>query len=470
MDSIEDLLRIWKEQTNLMAFEEAAIAYMYRVMRQSVEQVFSLLDQAITQEKQTEGWKVDSHKDQRILQFLFGPVTLYHTRMINSQGQTCYPLDRLLKLRKYMRYSPRVEFETATLAGRMTCREVVETLEAWTPVQMSHTTVMHCVRAVGEAQEKQDQDLVTQSANGELEGQRQSPFLFAEADGTFVRGLKKHQQIEVKHFILYEGWVQNGKRRRLKAPYAVMTSRGVDTFWAQAQAAVEQRYRFTQTQVVANSDGGPGYGESHFKDVFCGTKKPVRVQLDAFHVARSLTRSLHGDKAWIHRIRQAIRRKDLVGVIRLLETYESNQEEQESIEQAEQVKQYLIQHWDRLFDWRQGLKKKELPECAGRLGAMESNQRYLTFRMKKRGMHWGQSEEGMVKVIQGIRNGTLKAAYLNAFIPSKRVERALKKRIRIASLLKEPVLPSVGAHHGRVGCYTSSSSAVGRLNKMLHFN
>ncbi|MCO7177207.1 ISLre2 family transposase [Sporolactobacillus kofuensis] len=467
MDSIEDLLEIWKEQTNLMGFEEEATAYMYRFMRRSVEQVFSLLDQAITRKKQAEGWKVDSHKDQRVLQFLFGPVTLYHTRMIDPKGQPCYPLDHLLKLRKYMRYSPRVEYETATLAGRMTCREVTETLSAWTQVQMSHTTVMRCVRAVGQAQEKQDQDLVIQAANGELEGNRRLPVLFAEADGTFIRGLKKRQQIEIKHFILYEGWEQNGKRRLLKQPYAVMTSQGLDTFWEQVQAAVEQRYRLGQTLVVANSDGGPGYDETHFKEAFCGTNK-IRVQLDAFHIAQSLTRSLHGDKDWITRIQRAIKRRDQEKAILLLDTYESNMDDDERIKQLEQVKQYLIKHWDRLFDWRQGVDKDDLPEYAGKLGAMESNQRHLTFRMKKRGMHWGQSEEGMVKVIQGLRNGTLKTAYLASFTPSQRVKRIMKKAIRIASLLKEPTVPSIGVHYGQIGCHASSSSALGQMNKVLN--
>lgn len=467
MDSIEDLLGIWKNQTSLLEFEEEATTYMYQFMRRSVEQVFLLLDQALVKEKQAQGWIIDSHKDQRTLQFLFGPVTLYHTRMISPEGHACYPLDNLLKLRKHMRYSPNVEYETATLASRMTCREVVKTLATWTQVQMSHTTVMRCVRAVGEAQEKQDQDRVIQAANGELDGKRQPDFLFAEADGTFVRGLRKRQHIEIKHFIMYEGWVKNGKRRLLKEPYAVMTSKGLDSFWEQVEAAIEQRYRLWQTQVVANSDGGSGYDESHFKDAFCGAHKHIWVQLDAFHVAQSLTRSLHGDKAWITRIQKAIQRKDRAAAILLLDTYESNLDENERVEQVRSVKQYLMGHWDRLFDWRESVAKENLPEYAGRLGAMESNQRHLTFRMKKRGMHWGESEEGMVKVIQGIRNKTLKMAYLSSFIPSRRKERIMTKTIRIASLLKEPTVPSIGAHHGRIGCNASSSSAVGKLNRVL---
>ncbi|MFS0614213.1 hypothetical protein [Lederbergia ruris] len=45
---------------------------------------------------------------------------------------------------------------------------------------------------------------------------------------------------------------------------------------------------------------------------------------------------------------------------------------------------------------------------------MESHQRHISFRMKKRGMHWSaQGAEAKVKVKQGVLNLTLEKAYLN---------------------------------------------------------
>jgi len=46
------------------------------------------------------------------------------------------------------------------------------------------------------------------------------------------------------------------------------------------------------------------------------------------------------------------------------------------------------------------------------LGCIESRQRHISFRMKKLGMHWSAiGAESMVKVKQGIRNGTLSEVY-----------------------------------------------------------
>ncbi|WP_157800367.1 hypothetical protein [Sporolactobacillus pectinivorans] len=51
---------------------------------------------------------------------------------------------------------------------------------------MSHTTVMRCVHAVGEAQEKKGHERAIQVAHGDFDGERQPDFLFTEADGTFA--------------------------------------------------------------------------------------------------------------------------------------------------------------------------------------------------------------------------------------------------------------------------------------------
>lgn len=53
------------------------------------------------------------------------------------------------------------------------------------------------------------------------------------------------------------------------------------------------------------------------------------------------------------------------------------------------------------------------PFDARDLGSRESNQRRITYRMKKRGMNWSKDgAEAMVKVKQGIENNTLREVYL----------------------------------------------------------
>ncbi|WKB37336.1 UPF0236 family protein [Terrilactibacillus sp. S3-3] len=150
---------------------------------------------------------------------------------------------------------------------------------------MSHSTVMASVRRVGAAQGQMDEALVEKDKAGTLMSEgRMVTHLMTEADGTYVRGMQKKAHIEIKHLITYEGWEQNGKRRRLVNPYAVMTAKNVNDFWDQATAVAESRYDLTHTQVVANSDGGSGYGEERFKEAFSGSRQPLFVQLDDFHV------------------------------------------------------------------------------------------------------------------------------------------------------------------------------------------
>ena len=100
------------------------------------------------------------------------------------------------------------------------------------------------------------------------------------------------------------------------------------------------------------------------------------------------------------------------------------------------------------------------------MGAMESNQRHITYRMKKRGMHWSaDGAEAMVKVKQGKLNGTLRKAYLKDLHRSTRKQRELKKVVRMSTYIRQPSRPSIGTKQGDIAVYAPHSSAIGNLAK-----
>lgn len=68
----------------------------------------------------------------------------------------------------------------------------------------------------------------------------------------------------------------------------------------------------------------------------------------------------------------------------------------------------------------------------------------------------------MVKVKQGILNGTLREVYLQSQRRSKRKQREFKRTVRVSELLRQPARPSVGAKKGSVSLYTAHSSAMGQ--------
>lgn len=188
-------------------------------------------------------------------------------------------------------------------------------------------------------------------------------------------------------------------------------------------------------------------------------------QLDYYHVFQGLNRAFGAQtNVFKQYIRQALKTHDLEEFTIWLDTYESTLEEPAAVEKLNTFRTYVFRNWDRIFDWRE--KVEQVPKDARGLGAMESNQRHISFRMKKRGMHWSEDGcEAMVKVKQGLLNQTLLEAYLHQQNRSTRQQRKLKKMVRLSSLLHEKTRQSVGAKNGTIPLYASHSSAMGQLLK-----
>lgn len=448
----------------MIEFEKSVLDYMYQLMCESVGDVFEQLDETLVKEKRQLGWETE-RKDPRTIQFLYGPVTYKRTLMYDTKGLPQYPMDEFLGIRKRQRLSPYVEVKTAELASENTYRQTAKAIQEWTPIQISHQTVGNIVKKVGEAQSRFDEAMVTElEYAAELPEGKEVPFLMAEADGVLVRGVNKRSQVEVRHCIVYEGWEHNGKRVSLKNPYTIMSTLALNDFWDSVQAQIAHRYTLTHTKVITNSDGGAGYTAERFQTAFSQSTNPVLNQLDAFHVTKAITAALRPFPEWKEKVHTAVKEKD-VNTFRLcLDTIESQLEEQKAIDRISALRSYLLNNWERIFDWRE--KIDGVPEGARGLGAMESHQRHVTFRMKKRGMHWGQpGAEAMVKVKQGMLNGTLYQAYLEQNRITERKRRERQKTIRTAQILGKTKSESVYVKQGGFALYAPQTSPVGYLQK-----
>lgn len=128
------------------------------------------------------------------IQFTFGSVRFRHTLMGDEKGDSHYPFDEWLGLRKYQRHSPLVEVKVAELASESTFRESASILKEWTAVTMSHTTVGSIVKRVGVAQAQADEEMVIELEEAAFlpEG-KEVDFLYAEADGVFILTLPIQQ-------------------------------------------------------------------------------------------------------------------------------------------------------------------------------------------------------------------------------------------------------------------------------------
>lgn len=462
---ISNLYKLIQETGNLIELEESVRLFMYDVVASQLGEVFTRLNDVIVKDKQGLGWTVERN-DSREVQFTFGWVEYMHTLMHDPQGNPHYPFDEWVGLKKYHRRSPFVEVKVAEMASESTYRETARTLKEWTAVDISHTTVGTIIKQVGEAQAKADKEMVVELEEAaELPKGEEVDYLYAEADGVFVRGTEKKKSHEVRHAIIYEGWDKNGKRVSLHNPRVIMTTQPTVDFWKEVQAFTANQYSLEKTQVVTNSDGGPGYTAEKFQETFSQSNYPVLNQLDAYHVFQGLNRALGAKQSkYKDGLRKALKDHNLDHFNLWLDTYESTLDDSKKIEKVGTFRSYILNNWDRIMDWRECIDNR--PENARSLGAMESNQRHVSYRMKKRGMHWSpKGAEAMVKIKQGILNGTLREVYLKDQKRSARKQREVKKAVRMSQILRQPVRPSIGAKQGAIGVYTAHSSAIGKLAK-----
>ena len=462
---ISNLYEIIKESSDLIATEESIQLYMYEVFAELEGDIFTHLNQTIKEQKQQVGWKV-KREDWKTVQFIFGPVRYRRTLMADQEGQNHYPLDEWLGIRNYQRHSPLVEVKIAELASKCTYRDTAELLKEWTAVTISHQTVGSLLKRVGEAQAREDEEMVIElEESAALPEGKKVDYFYAEADGVFVRGTTKKKSLEVRHAIVYEGWEKNGKRVSLKEPKAIMTTKKTAGFWAEVQAFTATHYALQHAQIITNSDGGPGYTADKFQEAFSQSNYTVLNRLDAYHIFQGLNRAFGvQSNLFKQKIHQALKNNDLEALTIWLDTYESTLEETQAVEKLTSFRTYLLRNWDRIFDWRE--KVEQVPKDARGLGAMESHQRHISYRMKKRGMHWSEAGcEAMVKVKQGILNQTLREAYLHQQTRSTRQQRKVKQTVRVSSLLHQKTRQSVGAKRGTIPLYASRSSAIGQLIK-----
>lgn len=454
-----------KETNNLIEFEEQLQILMYETFASLVGDVFTNINQVIKENKQTENWTVERN-DEKTIQFIFGSVRFKRTLMHDVNGNPHYPLDEWLGFIKHQRYSPLVEVKVAELASENTYRESARILKEWSAVNVSHTTVGNIEKKVGEAQAKADQEMVDElEESASLPEGKKVDFLYAEADGVFVRGTERKKQMEVCHGIIYEGWNKNGKRVSLRNQKVIMTTQPTNTFWKEFQAFSANEYSIENTHVITNSDGGRGYTAEKFQEAFSQSKHQVLNQLDSYHIGEALNRALGWKKnKFKGSIQQALSDHDKKAFSLYLDTFESMLTDEKEIKKVNDFRGYILNNWDRIFDWRD--KVKSHPKDARGLGGMESNQRRISFRMKKRGMHWSkEGAEAMVKVKQGIINGTLRDVYLKAQGRSERKHREVKRTIRMSQVLRQPTQPSIGVKNGSISLYVAHSTATGKLLK-----
>lgn len=253
--------------------------------------------------------------------------------------------------------------------------------------------VWNVIQALGEKVCEEEKELTEAHKQGKVCGEKESPVLFEEADGVYIKLQGKDRRscrqgkAEVKIGIAYDGWKQTGQDRyQLVNKVVVAGFSHAREFHACREAAIAQTFNLDGVcQRILNADGA-----SWIKKV---KDKSTCFQLDPFHRNKAVKEKIHNKKAQKD-ILELLAEEDIEGVFHYLELYKNSLSEEEEVKDAEELIRYYKNNKEGLLPYQsQGLELPENPEGLEyrNMGTMESHVwSVIAKRMKHNHTSWSK--------------------------------------------------------------------------------
>lgn len=253
--------------------------------------------------------------------------------------------------------------------------------------------VWNVIQALGEKVCEEEKELTEAHKQGKVCGEKESPVLFEEADGVYIklqgkdRRNSRQDKAEVKIGIAYDGWKQTGQDRyQLVNKVVVAGFSHAKEFHAYREAAIAQTFNLDEVcQRILNADGA-----SWIKKV---KDKSTCFQLDPFHRNKAVKEKIHNKKAQKD-ILELLAEEDIEGVFHYLELYKNSLSEEEEIKDAEELIRYYKNNKEGLLPYQsQGLELPENPEGLEyrNMGTMENHVwSVIAKRMKHNHTSWSK--------------------------------------------------------------------------------
>lgn len=395
---LTDLQNILISENDVLSKEEQLGRLSSRVMNYLFDQYIKLYEPAILQKYQAQGYSTGKNAE-RSVYFLFGEIT-YTRTPLEKNGHIIYPIDELLGLERYSRYSVGTKYALVSLSMVTSYRKSAELIETIAGITASKDTVMKIVHEYGEKYRNYEAYLEEYGT----EGTKTVDYLYIEGDGVFIGG-RDGKNRELAHFIVHEGVETNGNRKCTKN-LKQFVGLGHRKTLNRLENYLYRTYNLKNTIIVTNADGGKGYTQATFKSLLPSVKRHEHF-LDRYHISKKLEQRVFVPEL-IDVFQKAINQYSYEHVRTALDTLESHATTQEHEEHVKRLTSYLRRNW-------KIIKPYHIRDLTGEkegIGIMESLHRIITFRMKRNSKYWGVGLEAMAWLLTTKRNGTLKEIFL----------------------------------------------------------
>ena len=352
---------------------------------------------------------------QTTVKTVYGEVT-YHRAVYEATEEDgfkhyIYLLDETLQLGNVGLISTNMAELLVKGITQMSYRECAAKVSEMTGQAISAMGVWNVIQALGEKVCEEEAELVEEHKKGHIQGKKEVPVLFEEADGVYVRLQGKDRKksrrgkAEVKVGIAYDGWKQTG-RGRYELPDKVVVAgfEGAKGFHEYREAAIAEKYNLDKVKErILNADGASWIKKE--KD------KGTCFQLDPFHRNKAVREKIHHPKA-VRDIMELLEEEKVGELFAYLETYRNSLSEDGEIGDAEELIRYYRNNENGLLSYRSQVP--ELPEHPQGLeyrgmGTMENHVwSVIARRMKHNHSSWSrQGGNHLAKILAKKCSGKL---------------------------------------------------------------
>jgi hypothetical protein len=399
---------------------------IYRGMLTAGKVLYGELLQAVDdgiQEDVPETWENKGREKRQMISCL-GTVQFKRRVYQDESGKRRKPLDKIIGVDKYSRYSVSVMQKGCFLASELAYREAGDLLGWLIGDYISHSAIGRMVRAVGEsyqAEEEAKREQIFEKAEDIEPGKIATKVLYGESDGVWISLQREEKQkTEVRVGILYTGKKTIGVRRKALENKVVVTKIVKNSQeWQETllNAAYTHYDLSTTRQMMVGGDGNRWVRQS-----FDMLGLPIEFVLDRYHLYREAKRAFgFTDKTgdWVTQICQEGLEDVLPEMLQ-----ELSQAPPKVAQRIRKFIQYLINNQEGLLD----------PDCrahmttrVGNLGAIEGNvDKLVVRRLKGRGRSWSMDGANAMLAVCRYKNDLKQ----NAFKPFQKSDKSERKKYR----------------------------------------
>ena len=434
--------------------EKEIFKYVCQIAVDLTKEFLTEYDKRLMQERDKGKYRHKGLKADHV-RCVYGDVSyervVYETCNEEGKKEFIYLLDEALRMDTVGKMSLNLVESIVSATSKMSFRHAAEEINRNTEAGITFQSAWNVVQKFGEKLAEEEAALIRDYEKDAIEGGREVPVLFEEADGIFLhlqgKDRPKHMSgKELKISTCYEGWDAKGE-----LVGKVMSAGFEDgrTFQKLREATIKKKYNTEEVRLRVLNGDGAGWVKA------CEDPDTV-FQLDRFHIYEKIMGCIR-DKEMQVRLRKlydGCRTDELLEAIQIYADSIAGGDKKDKWEKkAGELYEYLAGNRDYLLPYRarEGVDVPEAP--AGliykNLGTQENqNCSNITLRMKNNKGSWSIAGGGhMAKILVRFANRSIWEdifRYKNAVIESD-------KEPVIVNILSAATAPKVDGKGNKTG-------------------